>query len=77
MSLQFSKKTLKVEKAGEAIGYLCSYFFFTTTLFFILSFLHKIPASWTYLHVALFTISISAFGIGLRRFLYGSGKAIF
>lgn len=58
-----------IEKLGEKLGYIFSYFLFTTILFLILIFLKKIPESWSYFHVMGITISIAVIGIVIRRFL--------
>jgi len=51
------------ERVGERAGYVFSYFVFTTILFFILTFLNKIPISWSYVHVMGITILIAVLGI--------------
>ena len=58
-----------VEKLGEKLGYIFSYFLFTTILFLILIFLKKIPESWSYFHVMGITIFIAVIGIVIRRLL--------
>ncbi len=58
-----------VEKLGERVGYVFAYFLFTTILFFILSFLDKIPYSWSYFHVMGLTFLIAVFGYIVQRFL--------
>ena len=58
-----------IEKLGEKLGYIFSYFLFTTILFLILIFLKKIPESWSYFHVMGITILIAVIGIAIRRFL--------
>ena len=58
-----------IEKLGERLGYIFSYFLFTTILFLILIFLKKIPESWSYFQVMGITISIAVIGIVIRRFL--------
>lgn len=67
----------EIEKIAEKIGYIFSYFLFTTLLFFILGFMKKMPPSWTYFHIATVTIFIALAGATLRRFLYGRAEAIF
>jgi hypothetical protein len=54
---------------GQKIGYLISYFLFTTILYFILLFLNKLPASWNYFHIILLTIAITLIGIIIQRLL--------
>jgi len=58
-----------LEKLGEKLGYIFSYFLFTTILFFILMLLKKIPQSWSYFHVMGITILIALIGIIIKRFL--------
>ena len=43
---------------GEKIGYILSYIIFTTLLFFILSWLNKLPIFWNYFHVMILTFLI-------------------
>jgi len=65
------KKTgqLTIEKLSEKLGYIFSYFLFTTILFLILILLKKIPESWSYFHVMGISILIAVIGITNRRFL--------
>jgi len=58
-----------IERLGERLGYLFSYFLFTTILFFILVLLKKIPESWSYLYVMGITILIVLTGIVIKRLL--------
>ena len=58
-----------IEKLGEKLGYIFSYFLFTTILFLILILLKKIPESWSYFHVMGITILIATSGIVIRRLL--------
>ena len=57
------------EKLGEKLGYIFSYFLFTTILFFILGVLKKIPESWSYIHVMGIVILIALVGVIIKRFL--------
>jgi len=59
----------RIEKVGEKLGYILSYFLFTTILFFVLFILNKIPDSWSYIHIAALTILIALTGIGLKKIL--------
>ena len=59
----------KLEKLGEKTGYLFSYFMFTTILFFVLTFLDKMPAGWAYFHIMTITMSIAVSGTALKRSL--------
>lgn len=58
------------ERAGKALGYIFSYFLFTTILFFIfiLDFSGRI-GSWGYPYIMAITFAISLIGIGLKRLL--------
>ena len=58
-----------IENIGEKLGFIFSYFLFTTILFFILSMLKKIPESWSYIHVMGIVILIVLIGIVTKRFL--------
>lgn len=62
------KKTLTYS-IGEIFGFVSAYFLFTTMLFFVLTFLNKIPDSWTYFHIIGITISIILIGVIIGRFL--------
>ncbi|MBW2968466.1 hypothetical protein KY362_08350 [Candidatus Woesearchaeota archaeon] len=57
------------EIAGERIGYVFGYILFTVVLYLILLFLHKIPESWSVLHIAVMTLVVAVVGIVLKRFL--------
>ena len=58
-----------IEKVGEKLGYVVSYFLFTTILFFILVLLKKLPESWLYIHVVGIVILIAIMGTIIKRFL--------
>lgn len=62
-------KGKKTEKFGERVGYIVMYFIFTTFLYFILSFLNKLPENWGYFHVVLLTITIILVGTLLKMLL--------
>jgi len=57
------------EKIGEKTGYIFSLFLSTTILFFILTFLDKLPSLWSYFHVLAIIFLISLVGIILKHFL--------
>ena len=63
------KQKLSIERLGEKVGYIFSYFLFTTILFFILTLLNKIPESWSYVHVMGITILIVLIGFMIKRLL--------
>ena len=65
----YFKKIKPAEKNGERIGFLFSYFLFTTILFFLLVLLNKLPTSWSYLHIVGITVLIVLCGLGLERVL--------
>ncbi|RJQ17635.1 hypothetical protein C4573_01505 [Candidatus Woesearchaeota archaeon] len=64
--LVFERDT-RSESIGEKIGFACAYILFTTILFFILLLLKKLPASWTYLHVAAITAGIAILAFIVRK----------
>jgi len=51
------------------IGYILTFFIFTTALFFVLFFLKKLPESWNYLHVFLISIFIIMVGKTIKLWL--------
>ena len=57
------------EKIGEKVGFVASYAIFTTILFFVLSFLHKIPEDWTIGHVAGITVGVIVVGLLVKKVL--------
>lgn len=59
----------KQQVFGKTAGYAIGFLVFTSVLFFLLTFIGKIPASWTILHVAGITASISLAGELVRRML--------
>ena len=50
------------KKRGRIFGYIVFYFIFTTVLFFILSFTHKLPEKFNYLHIMIITLFILLLG---------------
>ena len=54
---------------AEVIGYLFGYFLFTTILFFILTFLDKLPENWSYFHIMGLILLIVLIGTLLKRML--------
>lgn len=59
----------KIEKLGERVGYVLAYFLFTTVLYSILIIWHKIPSSWSYVHIVFISLLAVALGIFLERIL--------
>jgi hypothetical protein len=68
MALIFEKSN-KLEKTGEKLGFLFSYFLFTSVLYFMLFLFHKLPKSWSYFHVGAITLSITLLGLFLSKYL--------
>jgi len=58
-----------IENLGGKLGYIFSYFLFTTILFFILGVLKKIPESWSYIYVMGIVILIILVSTIIKRFL--------
>lgn len=56
-------------KLGWVSGYAAAYLFFTTALFFMLTFLKKLPASWSHFHIITLTALVSLLGAGVKRLL--------
>ena len=54
------------QKVGEIVGFICLYLLFTTILFLILNFLHKIQESWSFVHLMAITFGVALVGIGIR-----------
>lgn len=51
---------------AEKLGFFFSWLVFTCALFVLLSFLGKLPLSWSFFHIAGITISIVAVGSLLK-----------
>lgn len=66
MNFESNKST---ESVGEKIGFIFSYFLFTTILFFILLILNKIPASWSFFDIMTITFLIALIGAVIKRLL--------
>jgi hypothetical protein len=58
-----------VSRMGEVLGFTAAYFVFTTILFFILSTLHKLPPSWSYVHVMGIILIITVIGGVFKKLL--------
>ena len=58
-----------MERFGQKAGYVFSYSVFTTMLYFMLSFLNKLPDTWTYFHVVGLTFCIVLTGEIIKRLL--------
>jgi len=68
MTLVFNRSQ-SFEKLGVKVGYLLAYILFTSILFVILTLAHKLPADWSYLHVAGITFVIAFIGGSLKKLL--------
>jgi len=63
------KPTSPAELLGQITGYVLGYLLFSTVLFTVLHFSHKIPSDWSYAHI-LGAVAILVFvGTGLERIL--------
>ena len=54
---------------GWRAGYVFAYLVFTAVLYLVFNIMGRLPASWSYLHVAAVTLSITVAGVAVRRFL--------
>jgi hypothetical protein len=59
----------KNRKFGKELGFIFSYFIFTTILFFVLKTLNKLPLGWNYFYIMWITLLIVLVGLLFRRFL--------
>ena len=59
----------KIENFGEKLGYIFSYFLFTTVLYVVLTLLKKIPENWTYFSIMIITVIIALIGIVFKKLL--------
>ncbi|MAF35940.1 hypothetical protein CL622_02375 [archaeon] len=64
--MQNKKENLKIL---EVLGYLFAYLLFTTILFFVLTFLNKLPGDWNYFYVMGMTFIIAVVGYLLKGWL--------
>jgi hypothetical protein len=53
----------------KSIGFLISYFIFTTVAYFVLTYTYRIPSNWGYLHIMMITFGVVIFGYILKRWL--------
>ena len=63
------KQDNSIEEIGQILGYLTSYFLFTTIMYFMLSVLNKIPPSWNYVQMIGITSIIIIIGTLLKRWM--------
>lgn len=66
--MKFEEKN-KSKRAGKIIGYVVGYILFTAVVYFVFSFLNKLPEEWSFFHVAGITLAITLFGILIRNVL--------
>lgn len=58
-----------IENFGKKVGYLFSYFVFSTILYYLLNFFNKLPNTWTYFHIIGLTFCIVLAGEMIKRLL--------
>ena len=58
-----------IEKIGEKVGFVFAYLMFTTILFFVLKFVHKIPLTWNYINIAEITLVVAITGLIVKWLL--------
>ena len=63
------ERNVNIENLGEKLGYIFSYFLFTTVLYMVLTLLKKIPETWTYFNIMIITIIIALTGIIFKKLL--------
>jgi hypothetical protein len=63
------EKSKTIEKIGLKIGFVFSYFMFTTILFFVMVFLDKLPATWNYGYIMIITLAITLLGAYVKKVL--------
>ncbi len=59
----------RYEGLGSTVGYIASYFVFTTVLFFVLTYVGKLPETWTYFHIMAIVLLIAGIGYSLKRWI--------
>ena len=64
-----NEKIKYIRSVGIIVGYVFSYFLFTTILFFILTFSQRLPSGWNYFHIIGITIIITFIGTIIRKLL--------
>jgi hypothetical protein len=57
------------ERYGKVLGFVASYLIFTAALFYAMLLLHRMPASWSYLHIIGITLAVTLLGLLTRRLL--------
>jgi len=58
-----------IENFGQKVGYLFSYFVFSTIAYYLLNFFNKLPSTWTYFHIIGLTFCIVLAGEIIKRLL--------
>ncbi|MCK5300192.1 MAG: hypothetical protein KAJ54_03495 [Candidatus Aenigmarchaeota archaeon] len=56
-------------KFAVRLGYVASYLLFTFVLYCVLSFLDKMPTSWSFVHIMGVTVIVAFSGSVLKRLL--------
>jgi len=59
----------KNSNLGRYIGYILMFFIFTTILYFLLTILEKLPASWNYFNILLIVLMIVFIGKIIKYWL--------
>jgi hypothetical protein len=59
----------RISIGARNVGFVVAYFVFTTTIFFFLVYLKRLPAGWTYFQVMAGTLLLSILGYAVERFL--------
>ena len=63
------EKNETLEKSGKIVGFLFSYFLFTTIIFFIFRITEKLPKDWSYFHIVSVTLIIASIGFIIKKLL--------
>ncbi len=63
------RKKESTSRSSVIIGFVVSYVVFTVILFLVLSFMEKIPRSWSVFSLAPYTLSLVIAGLLLRGYL--------
>ena len=58
-----------LKRVGWVSGYIVAYLLFTTVPFFMLTFLKKLPGSWSYFHMAGITALVAIVALTVKRLL--------
>jgi len=61
------KRSQKLYSLGKYVGVISAYFVSSFLLYFVLSFLEKLPLSWSYLNILPYTAALAVVGILVKR----------